>query len=77
MMPVVGDNSLEKIGLYIPSQGQKIISSAELIESNPDHIIIFPWNISEEIYKSLKFRSLSKTKFWKISPTIEEIREIL
>ena len=49
----IADKSPIKQGKYLPGVGIPVITSEELVGLNPDLIIIFPWNIRNEIKNTL------------------------
>ncbi len=55
----VVDLSPHKQGLYLPGSHIHIKSPEEIKKSKPDFVIIFPWNLKEEIMKQIEF-----TKDW-------------
>jgi SAM-dependent methyltransferase len=62
------DKSEFKIGRLIPGAHVKIKSPEELIKDKPDWIVIFPWNIAEEIVQEYKFVKDWGGKFITFSP---------
>ena len=48
----VADKAKSKQGKYLPGSHIPIISPEKLFESEPDYIIIFPWNLIEELKNS-------------------------
>lgn len=53
----VADNSLAKQNKYIPGTEIQIKNIDHLLQSKPKNILVFPWNISEEIKKELNYKS--------------------
>ena len=49
----IADKSPIKQGKYLPGVGIPVITPEELVSLNPDLIIIFPWNIRNEIKNTL------------------------
>ncbi len=72
-MPFIGDNSDEKIGRFLPMGFQRIISKNDLVSYAPENIVIFPWNIADEIKTSLVQNGLGNVKFWKLLPEVEQL----
>jgi ABC-type Fe3+-hydroxamate transport system substrate-binding protein len=66
----IGDASPEKIGRYMPSLNTPIISPEALIAAKPDNLLIFPWNISEEILHWISESGLEKTQIWRTMPEL-------
>ena len=65
------DKSKFKIGRLIPGAHIKIKSPENLILDKPDWIIIFPWNIAEEIVQEFKFVKDWGGKFITFSPRVK------
>ena len=55
----VYDQNYYKQNKFIPNTGIRIKDPREIKKDRPDYIIIFPWNINDEIKKKLIF-----TKKW-------------
>jgi hypothetical protein len=66
------DKSEEKVGRFMPRMNYEIVSYDKLLELNPDHILIFPWNISEEIVSDLK-SDLPKCDVWVAIPHLRKL----
>jgi hypothetical protein len=69
----IADLSLEKQGRYLYPCNNPIISPSQLVLESPTDIIIFPWNIKDEIIKSLMPKLDGKVKFWCIVPEVSEV----
>ena len=54
LLIAVADKALSKQGKYLPGSHIPIISPEELFLSNPDAIIIFPWNLIDEFKKEFR-----------------------
>jgi hypothetical protein len=52
----------------MPANNIPIIKPQDLIEFNPTDIIIFPWNISEEIESSILQIFQNPPRIWKELP---------
>ena len=65
----IGDKSPEKQGWFMPSLDIPIISLDQLVKANPSDIMIFPWNISDEISVELK-SLLPDSRLWVAVPEI-------
>ena len=70
LIPFIADKSPSKVGKYIPGCRIPIVDVAELIKFEPDYIIIFPWNIKNEIISELSPRLSKKVKFFQLAPEI-------
>jgi hypothetical protein len=66
----IADASPEKIGRYMPSLNIPIISPEQLVAARPDNLLIFPWNISEEIMSWVSTSGLKKTQIWQTIPDL-------
>lgn len=51
----VADRNLAKQGKYLPGSRIPIVQEEVLREARPDYIVIFPWNIREEIVSQLRY----------------------
>jgi len=69
----IADTSYEKQGRFMPVQGIPIISPEKMYEMNPTDIIIFPWNIKNELIPLIRMQSSSDTRIWQVIPTLEMI----
>lgn len=69
----IGDVSLEKQNRFMPPNSIPIISPDELIGLNPSDVIIFPWNIHEEIRKYLKSLLPEDVRLWCAIPELKEL----
>jgi hypothetical protein len=54
LLPAVYDAALSKQGKYMPGSHIKIQTPENLVDENPDCILILPWNIKEEIINQFK-----------------------
>ncbi len=73
LISMICDLSSEKVGRFMPSQDFEIIDFSSLIEHKPEHIIIFPWNIADEISDQISI-SLPSSKIWVAIPEIKRIK---
>lgn len=67
------DESPEKIGRFMPSANIPIVSFDTINKEQIDDIIIFPWNIAEELATKLRGKIGSRTRLWKTIPSLVEI----
>ena len=72
LLPSICDLSEEKIGRRMPRVNCNIISLPELLELKPDHVLVFPWNISAEIVSQLK-QDLPSSNFWVTIPSLRRL----
>lgn len=73
LLPMICDLSAEKIGRFMPAEDFEIINFSLLIENHPENIVVFPWNISEEISAQIS-KFLPDSKIWVAIPEIKRIR---
>lgn len=69
----IADQSPEKQGRYLPGVDIPIMPPEIMYESNPDHIVIFPWNITSEIAREIRQNCSSKVRVWRLIPGLTEI----
>jgi hypothetical protein len=55
LISFVADKSPYKQGKFLPSSHIPVVGADVLKEEKPDFIIIFPWNIKEEIMQELEY----------------------
>lgn len=67
----VADMNPNKQGLMIPGTNIPVVSPEKMIELSPDYIIIFPWNLKEEITVFLKDKLPDTTRFIVFTPEHE------
>jgi hypothetical protein len=73
LITAIADASYEKQGLFMPFHGINIISPKELSNSKPTDIIIFPWNLKNEITNSLKEILNAEVRLWCAIPEMHEV----
>lgn len=71
LIDYVCDLSPFKQGLYLPGSHIPIVSPDVLTETKPDFIVIFPWNIKEEVVKQLHYVREWDAKFVVAIPKLE------
>ncbi len=69
----VVDISPHKQGLFLPGVHIEINSPEKIKETKPDYLIIFPWNLKEEIIEQNKFIRKWGGKFVILIPNLEII----
>ena len=57
----------------MPPIGVPIISPEELLAENPTDIVIFPWNIKQEIVSHLGAHLHHSVRFWCLIPEMKEL----
>ena len=67
----IADRNVLKIGKFIPGTDIPIVDPDQLAAFNPDIIIIFSWNIKDEIYKQLSGVFGDGVRYLTLIPTIE------
>jgi len=73
LIPAIADVSLEKQSRYMPPHAIEIISLTELVSKEPTDIIIFPWNIKNEIAENLRKILSQDTRVWCAIPFMHEV----
>ena len=58
LLPFVCDAAKEKQGKFMPGSHLPIVSPEQLWETNPDYVLILPWNIASEVKE--QFRGLAQ-----------------
>ncbi|MEI6811736.1 MAG: class I SAM-dependent methyltransferase [Actinomycetes bacterium] len=69
----IADGSHEKQGRFMPINGIPIVSPETLFAASPDHVIIFPWNIKEELVKIIARGSTKRIQIWNAIPIMTKI----
>tara|TARA_B100001093_G_scaffold289452_1_gene276451 strand:+ start:276 stop:1496 length:1221 start_codon:yes stop_codon:yes gene_type:complete len=54
LLPFVCDAAKEKQGKFMPGSHLPIVSPERLWETNPDYVLILPWNIASEVKEQLR-----------------------
>ncbi len=67
------DKNPMKQGLYCPGSKIPILDEKKIREEKPDFIVIFPWNIKDEIIDQLKFTKKWGCKFVVAIPSLSII----
>jgi hypothetical protein len=73
LISAIADASLEKQGRFMPPNGIEVISPQELFSIKPTDVIIFPWNIKNEIASFLRKNLPSETRLWCVIPYMHEV----
>jgi hypothetical protein len=73
LITFVVDASPHKQGKFLPGSHIPIVNETKIREAKPDYIIIFPWNIKEEIVNQLQYVKEWGGKFVVAIPQIEII----
>lgn len=70
LLPYICDAATSKQGCYMPGSHIPIVSPTLLREDEPDGIVIFPWNIADEVGRQLSKLQLENTTFWTVVPRV-------
>jgi C-methyltransferase C-terminal domain/Putative zinc binding domain/Methyltransferase domain len=63
LLPMIGDAAAAKQNKYMPGSHIPIVHPDFILKSNPDYVLILPWNISKEIQEQFKGKLGDNTKF--------------
>ena len=72
LIPYVCDEGLSKQGKYLPGSHIPILSPSVLRDRKPDIVIIFPWNIADEVIERHNYIKEWGGKFYTVIPEIKE-----
>ena len=75
LISAIGDASQEKQNRFMPPLGIEIISPEELFMENPTDVVIFPWNIKEEIANYLRANLGEGVQLWCAIPEMRQVCE--
>ena len=67
------DESPEKMGRYMPNYGIPIVGKDKLIDSSISHVVIFPWNLADEIGKKIRGSLGQDVSVWSAIPNLRRI----
>jgi 2-polyprenyl-3-methyl-5-hydroxy-6-metoxy-1,4-benzoquinol methylase len=68
------DESPEKCGRFMPQVGIPIVPRNHLNEHSIEHIVIFPWNLADEIAGKIKASLPDRVKIWRAIPELEVVK---
>ena len=71
LIPFIIDNSMAKQNKFLPGSHIKIISPEKLENLKLDYLIIFPWNLLDEIKNQNKFIKRNGTKLITLIPELK------
>ena len=74
LIKYVVDRSPHKQGKYLPGSRIPIVSEDQIKIKVPDCVVIFPWNLSDEIADQLKYLSSNGTEFVTAVPQLSVFR---
>lgn len=66
----VVDASPHKQGKYLPGSRIPVYHPDRIKETSPDYVVIFPWNLKDEIMKQLKLTISGNTKYVIVIPEL-------
>ncbi len=69
----IADASTEKQNRFMPPNNIKIISPKQLFDEKPTDVVIFPWNIKEEIAEYLHSSLGEEVRLWCLIPEMHEV----
>jgi hypothetical protein len=72
-LKAIADGSHEKQGRYMPVNGIPILSPEEMFRVKPTDVVIFPWNIQDELVAAIEKESGGNIRIWKAIPHLERI----
>ncbi len=73
LIKFVVDASPHKQDRFLPGSRIPVVAETELMQSKPDYIIIFPWNLTEEIMDQLSYVDEWGAKFVRFIPKFEKL----
>ena len=71
LISFVADAAKSKQGKFLPGSHIPIVTPKDLIDFRPDYVIVFPWNIFDEVMKQLSSTDLLDTVFVTAIPHLE------
>ena len=74
LLKFIVDKNYVKQNKFLPKSNIKIVAEKELIKFKPDYVIIFPWNLKDEIKKELNYIRKWGGKFVIFIPSFQIIR---
>lgn len=74
LITFVADASPHKQGKFLPGSHIPIVNETRIRETKPDYIVIFPWNIQEEIVNQLRYVKEWGAQFVVAIPTLQIVK---
>lgn len=62
---------------WLPASHIPVVDEAVLEEQKPDYVIIFPWNLKNEIIEQLSYARAWGCKFVTVIPVLQIVREVV
>lgn len=72
-MSSIADGSHEKQGRYMPVEGIPIVSPEAMFNAQPTDVVIFPWNIRDELIAKITKGVKADVRIWQAIPSIEQV----
>ena len=69
----IADGSHEKQGRFMPVEGIPIVSAEDMFDSEPTDVVIFPWNIRDELVTKISEGVKSNVRVWQAIPRLEQV----
>ncbi|MDG1986888.1 MAG: class I SAM-dependent methyltransferase [Halieaceae bacterium] len=73
LLPFICDAALSKQGMYMPGSHIPIKPPSVLSEKKPDYVVIFPWNLADEIKNDVNTLLEKPTKFVTAIPCLKMV----
>ncbi|WP_132985500.1 class I SAM-dependent methyltransferase [Luteimonas terricola] len=71
LLPYVVDASPHKQGRFLPGSRIPVVSEARIRETQPDYVVILPWNLRDEITAQLAYIREWNGKFLTVIPKLQ------
>lgn len=68
------DESPEKSGRFMPQVGIPIVSKNYLTQCSIKHIVIFPWNLADEIVRKIEVSLPDGVQTWRVIPELRKVK---
>jgi SAM-dependent methyltransferase len=73
LLPVVFDAAESKQGKYMPGSHIPILAAHELANSQPDYVLVLPWNIASEVMQQNQTLARQGVKFITAIPQLRQL----
>lgn len=73
LLPYTVDRSEHKQGLYLPGTRIPIHAPEKIFEDEPEHVLILPWNLKDEITDQMERVRSWGGRFWVAIPEVAEV----
>jgi SAM-dependent methyltransferase len=71
LVSYIVDKNIAKQGCYMPGSRIPIVSEERIKEDRPDYVIIFPWNLRDEVMNQLSFIKEWGSSFVTVIPMLQ------